>query len=297
MSSEVAPVKTDGKVVSLATLKPNQIVGTADMRRLVGDLTPILAKSLPMHLKQAVDRVGASLVVEMTRSEYVAKATARSLLGGLVQVAQLGLELGGPLGQCFLVPFFCKGVYEAQFVCGYKGLIKLAFNAGVTREFDAHPVHEGDEFDIGLGSNPFVMHKPTKKGLRTADNLIGVYGYAHLKDAEHPALEWMTVDELKAHRDRYTKARGDSSPWQTAFVQMCVKTVLRRLGKTLPASAEMNTACSLDEMDDANVRQNLAANLAPLIDYQDQTPRSTEVAEAIGAGSHEDGLDASDIPR
>ena len=287
---------SDTRLVTLQTLKPTQIVGTADMRNLVGQLTPILAKSLPMHLKAAVDRVGASLVVEMSRNDYVAKCTARSLLGGLIQVAQLGLELGGPLGQAYLVPY----KNEAQFQIGFKGLIALAARSNLIKVFEAQPVFKNDVFSINYGTSPVVMHNPCLDGPR--GELRGVYSYAKTIHDE-VMVEWMSKEELEAHRDKYSKAKGGTSPWQTAFNEMSRKTVLRRLAKRLPLSAEAATAASLDEMADDDVPQKLAANLTPLVEFGDPSFKTTEVRDAIGVieeqerqpGDEE--IDESGVPR
>lgn len=293
--SDAPMAKTDARVVSIARLKDNQIVGTADMRKLVGDLTPILQKTVPAFLKNAVDRVGSSLVVEMGRNPYVANCTAMSLLGGLVQCAQLGLELGGVLGQAYLVPYRNKGVYEAQFQVGYRGLIALASRAGATKVFDAHPVFESDKFSIEKGTQPRVHHEPCLVGL--PGELVGVYAYA-ITINDEVQVEWMTRAELEAHRNRYSKAKGDSSPWQTAFNEMARKTPLRRLGKRIPMSAEMTTAATLDEYADEDVRQNLASLVTANVDRDPQpSPKAQEVIDAIGSGSEPEAGDPSGVPR
>lgn len=298
--SDVAPVKA----LSIAKLKENQVVGTGEMRKYVADLTPILAKTVPQHLRGAIDRVGSSLMVEMARSDFVAKSTALSLLGGLIQVAHLGLELGGPLGQAYLVPYYNKhvGGYEAQFQIGYRGLLTLASRAGKTTVFDGHAVFEGDEFSIEKGTSPRVHHRPSLKGVPTPETMVGCYAFAKTVGGE-VMVEWMSRDELEAHRDRYSKAKKDSSPWQTAFIEMSKKTVLRRLAKRLPMSAEMQTAATLDEYAENDVRQNLGALVSATVDRDEVPPSRTsrEVADAIGAGRTDsapgEDPDTSGVPR
>lgn len=298
--ADAPAVKTEPRVLSVARLKENQIVGIADMRKMVGELTPILAKTVPAFLRNAVDRVGSNLMVEMGRNEHVAKATALSLLGGLVQAAQLGLELGGVLGQAYLVPYWNKslGAYEAQFQCGYRGLIALAARAGMTKVFDAHPVFEKDEFQLSKGTSPGVLHTPCMRGL--PGELIGVYAYSRSIHDE-VQVEWMTREELEAHRDKYSKAKKDSSPWVTAFNEMARKTPLRRLGKRLPMSAEMQQAATLDEYADEDIRQNLGALVRGAVDPEELPPSSKakEVLDAISpsAGSGPEPIDPDAIPR
>ena len=49
----------------------------------------------------------------------------------------------------------------------------------------------------------------------------------------------MSVEDIKSHMQKYSKAFSDSSsPWQTNFDAMAMKTVIRKLVKFLPRSTE-----------------------------------------------------------
>lgn len=289
-----APVVKVEKVIALRTLKENQLVAPGQMRTLVGELMPILEKTVPGHLKKVVERVGSSLVNEMNRNPVLQQCTAMSLLGGLLQTAQLGLELGGVLGQAYLVPYYNNNLkaQEAQFQIGYKGLIALAARSGKTKAFDSHPVNANDEFDYGLGTKPFVHHKPPKAGDR--GEMIGVYAYLHTSD-DGVMVEYMSIDEINAHRAKYSKQKGDRSPWNTAFPEMARKTPLRRLAKRTPISVEIVHASSLDEWDEEGIEQGLRSLTRTAIDRGDLPPtpshRAAEVAAAIGADINPDAED------
>lgn len=246
----------------LSTLKENQVLPVSEMRGLLKDLTPSLLAAVPGHLKGVVDRLGSSLLTEVRRSiaaggrVHLGMCTAYSLLGGLVQASSLGLELGGVLGQAYLVPFKNNNlnVFEAQFQVGYRGLITLARRSGQTKVFDAHPVREGDDFSLEMGTQPRVLHRPKLRG--QPGELYGVY--AVLETLEGGVqVEYMTAEEIDAHRVRYSKQKGEYSPWNTAFEEMARKTVLRRLGKRCPVSIEIQKASTLDEYADAGVEQGL----------------------------------------
>ena len=298
-------IPTSQRVVSIATLDDKQIVDSRDMRKLVTSLTPILAKSLPVALKGAVDRYGGSLIQEMNRNPYLANSTAMSLLGLLMQTAQLGLELGGVLGQSYGVPYWNNKIkaQEAQFQIGYKGLIALAHRADPTKVFDAHPVFEGDEFDIQLGGAPKVHHKPLIKGDR--GELVGVYATFGEPGLVYKA-EWMTATEIEKHKEKYSKKdkQGQFSAAWTGGHEMHRKTVLRRLGKRVPMSVEIMRASSLDECADDDVAQNLGALVKAAVDMEVEppSPKAQDVLNALGskdAGREpgDEDIDSSGVPR
>ena len=242
--------------LALQTLDEKQIVAPGQMRALMGQLTPVLLKTVPAHMRKAVDRVGSSLVIEMNRNPYLCECTAISLIGGLMQASSLGLELGGVLGQAYLVPYFNNTlkVREAQFQIGYKGLIALAGRSPKVRDFDAHAVYENDEFDVQLGTDPKVRHKPPKKGDR--GQLVGVYAVLHTSNGG-VQIEWMTREQIDSHKAKYSKGRSGSTPWDTAYDEMARKTPLRRLGKRTPVSVELTLASTLDEYAEEGVDQGL----------------------------------------
>jgi recombination protein RecT len=299
--SDAPAVKTESRIVSIARLKDNQPVGVPDMRRLVGELTPVLAKTLPSRLRAEADRYGSALLIEMNRSDTISKCTALSLLGVLMQASQLGLELGGPLGYSYITPYWSSKLkaYEAQLAVGYKGLIALANRADPTKVLDAHPVFEADEFDFDLGTKPFVKHRPPKRGDRGA--LVGVYAYYAVIGGDAEKIEYMSAEEIERHRDRYAKKDKSgqfSAAWTTGF-EMFRKTPLRRLAKRVPLSVELMRAATLDEYADEDVPQSLGALVRTAVDPVDlPTSRAAEVAEAIGAGDDSSGpVDGDDIPR
>ena len=88
--------------------------------------------SLPEHQQSAAvtaERFTRIALTEFRRNPKLLDCTEQSLLGGLLLSAQLGLEIGGPLGQSWLIPFrdTKTGTSEAIWILGYKGIIALAY--------------------------------------------------------------------------------------------------------------------------------------------------------------------------
>lgn len=180
---------------------------------------------------------------ELRNSDYLAKCAIQSpdsFINAIVQASHLGLEIGGALGQAYLVPF--KG--EIKMMPGYRGLISLARRSGEITSINAEIVYEQDEFDLSLGLEAKVTHKPKIRGERGEPILV--YMVAHFKTGGHH-FEWMSIDEVMKIKDRSSAvvaAKKDSrkTPWDTDRDEMIRKTVVRRGWKYLPMSIEMQTA-------------------------------------------------------
>lgn len=227
----------------------------------------MIAAASPSYMRADASRLAQSMIVEMGKQPKLLAATARSLIGCLLQASSLGLQFGGPLGQAYLVPYWNgkQRVQEAQIQVGYKGFIFLGHNSPVVTAYDAHPVFEDemDSFEIGHGTDEYVRHRPALRGVRSEANLVGCYAYWISRDGRKQ-VEWMTKDELLAHRDKHaatkTHDNKEASPWWQHFVEMSRKTVIRRIGKRIPMQA-IQTASTLDEMADDGVSQQSAAQV------------------------------------
>lgn len=156
-----------------------------------------------------------------------------TFVNAVMQASHLGLEIGGALGQAYLVPF--KG--SVTMMPGYRGLLSLARRSGQVTSINAEIVYENDTFDLSLGIEITVLHKPFLKGDR-GDPILA-YMVAHFKDGGHH-FEWMTIEEVEKVRNRSPAA--NSGPWITDYPQMVKKTVIRRGWKYLPMSVEMQNA-------------------------------------------------------
>lgn len=227
-----------------------------------GTLRDLLDKSrtqiqmaLPKHMTP--ERMIRVALTAVQRQPALLECEPLSVVGCVIQASELGLELTGPLGQAYMVPYYNSKTRksEAQFQIGYRGLLRLAFNSGLVSTFNAHAVYAGDEFKFQYGTSPTIHHIPTLTGDR--GKIIAVYSVLTLKD-ETTDFEVMSVAAINEHRARYTKARN-GGPWDTAWEEMAKKTVIRRLAKRAPLSAECHLAASLDEYGEAGVSQELGA--------------------------------------
>jgi recombination protein RecT len=235
--------------------------------------------ALPRHLH--VERLIRTALTSFSTTPGLLDCTPRSLLGAVIQCAQLGLE-PGTLGMAYLIPFknTKAGTTEVQFIPGYRGLLTLARRSGDISTIDAHCVYAGDAFSYKYGLDPKLDHTPTDKPERGV--ITHVYAVARLKDGGWQ-FGVMTKAEVDSHRDRYSRA-AKSGPWQTEYPEMAKKTVLRRLCKLLPASVELQTAVSLDERAELQLPQGLT-DLAPDDDKKEPPSKLDALTATMGASN------------
>jgi len=212
-------------------------------------MAPQMKEALPKHMD--VNRLMRIALTTVRTTPELRQCEVGSLLGAVMQAAQLGLE-PGLLGQCYLVPFKNnkKGVTECQFVIGYKGMIDLARRSGHIQSIYAHAVYEKDEFEFELGLNPKLRHKPYMEGDR--GEFIGAYAVAHFKDGGYQ-FEFMPKSEIEKRKARSKTANSRYSPWNTDYEEMAKKTVIRHMWKYLPISIEIQEQVAYDEGTARNI--------------------------------------------
>jgi recombination protein RecT len=221
----------------------------------------------------------------INKNPYLKKATFESNVQAVLNIAQTGLTLNPVMKFAYLVPRFQNGQVETCLEPSYMGLCKLVTDTGSARKIYAHPVHEGDEFDVSLGLDLHVTHKPKFKSKK----ITHVYSVAILSDGS-PMVEVMTREEIEDIQERsesfksYKAGRIKSCVWISDFAEMCRKTVIRRLVKYLPKTEvwdKLATAVNLDETDfkatDGQIMmiESLLLNVA--IPHEDQSLIDREI--------------------
>lgn len=228
--------------------------------------------ALPKHL--TAERFARIVLTEARKVPKLMQCDHMSLMGAVMQAAQLGLEVGAALGHCYLIPFerrFKDGnqwrtVTDAQLIIGYRGMLDLARRSGQIESIEARAIYEKDKFDIALGLESDLKHFPAWHEKDRGAPMF-FYAVAKFRDGGRQ-FDVMSVNEIDAIRDasqgykaavanaeKYGKDRVDS-PWVTHYDEMAKKTVIRRLFKYLPVSIEIQRAVGLDELGDMGKQHN-----------------------------------------
>ncbi len=175
------------------------------------------------------------------KNEHLWQCDPNSIVAGAMEAAELGLSFS-IRNECHLVPY--SG--NATFQCGYKGLMKLALNDARIQSLHAYAVFSNDEFQVELGGEPRIIHKPN---INDRGSLVAFYAVAKdIKGNQIP--EVMTAFEIEDWAKAYIKSnRGPFSGVKTAgrkdanFEAYGLKTVILRLcNRKLPLSTELSRA-------------------------------------------------------
>jgi recombination protein RecT len=259
-----------------------------------------MALALPKHM--TADRLARIALTEVRKVPKLAQCDQTSFLGAIMQCAALGLEPGGALGHCYMIPFENKRANrtEVQFIIGYRGMLDLARRSGQIVSLEARTVHAKDQFDVELGLDSKLVHRPD---WNAADRgpVTFVYAVAKLKDGgtQFEVMSRADIERVRNESQGYKTAvrfakpgQEPNSPWASHFEEMAKKTVIRRLFKYLPVSIELQRAVGMDEQADAGLPQD-----NPLViegEYQVGAPGRGETAEE-GAGIEDAPITAQEI--
>lgn len=222
------------------------------IRQLLDKSKGQIKMALPSHLNP--DRMIRVAMTSVQKNPDLLNCTPQSLVGAIIQSSQLGLEPDGVLGHAYLIPYG----KVCTFIPGYKGLLALARRSGEISTIIAETVHSKDVFEFELGLNPKLRHIPSDDP--EEGEFIAAYAVAKLKDG---GVQFTVMKKAAIDRIRKRSRAANSGPWQTDYLEMCKKTVLRRLCKLLPCSVELEKAVALDERAEIGLSQEIDVDLAP----------------------------------
>ena len=227
------------KVEKVRPVKLSKNMSISDM---IKALEPEIKRALPSVITP--ERFTRMALSAINNTPKLAECTQMSFLAALMNAAQLGLEPNTPLGQAYLIPFQNKGVLECQFQLGYKGLINLAYRNDQLQTIQAQCVYANDQFEYELGLEPKLNHKPC---IGERGELVAVYALFKLQNGGY-GFEVMSKNDIDEHAKKYSKAVNSSySPWKTAYSEMAMKTVVKKVLRFAPLKTDFLRAIASDE--------------------------------------------------
>lgn len=208
-----------------------------------------IQRALPGHM--TAERMVRVALTVVNNTPALKACSIPSLASCVMQASQLGLEPDNVLGQAYLVPYKKHGKPEAKFIIGYKGLIALARRSGDIASIHAVAVYKDDEFHYERGLEEKLQHVPS----RNPDNhspadLVAAYAVARTKDG---SVQWDVMERWEIDLIRSRSQAGRSGPWVSDYPEMAKKTVLRRLCKVLPLSAEVQRGVQAEELRERGI--------------------------------------------
>ena len=166
-------------------------------------------------------------------------ADRRSLLGACMKAAQDGLLLDGR--EAAPVIFNTKDGKKVQYMPMVGGILKKIRNSGELASISAHVAYDKDLFEYELGDNENIVHK-TFLG-EDRGKPVAVYAVAKTKDGAI-YREVMSVSDVE--KVRAASRAGKFGPWVDWWDEMAKKTVIRRMAKRLPSSADVDSVLAND---------------------------------------------------
>lgn len=200
-----------------------------------------------------------------------------TVTNSVANLSAMQLSLNPAAQQAALIPRWNskKGCLDCTASPQYRGLMKLATDTGLVNNIRAEVVFECEEdtFDVDLGSNPYLNHKPkifagsAERVIDLVDleknKAIGCYCVAHLRNSDKPHITLMDLPEIISiarSSEAFNPRKPDDpprGPWVTWPGEMVKKSVIRRATKQWPLSDDSGhqrllTAVEIDNTAEAN---------------------------------------------
>lgn len=207
------------------------------MRGTLTRMTPEFKAALPPQIP--VEKFIRTTLTAVQMNPELLSADRRSLLGAAMKAAQDGLLMDGR--EAAPVIFRTKDGPKVQYMPMVGGILKKIRNSGELASIAAHVVYERDMFEYELGDEEKITHKPYLGEDRGKP--IACYAIAKTKDG---AIYREVMSVADVERVRASSRAKDSGPWVQWWDEMARKTVIRRIAKRLPSSADLEQVLAHD---------------------------------------------------
>lgn len=275
---------------ALASLRDRHTFVANELEKARGRLAAIIPSSTGLMPSRAI----AVTLDALTRNPDLLECEPRSIVRSVLHASEIGLELGSPLGEAFIVPF--KG--KATMMVGYRGFVKLIRGAPRVTIVKGVLVREADDFEIDEGAN--VLHHRIGKGtVQNRGEITHAYSRVYY-DNGSSQFEVMDRSELDVIKAAALSRSRRFTPWKEAahVGEMYKKCPLRRQAKWLDLSPLGRRGSELDDLEmmrrgelGAIPREGFTAQraeeLKSMLDAQD---KAVEVLEVEGELVEEGGV-------
>lgn len=263
----------------IAALSKYMAANTKALQSLLGD-------------EDKVRRFQRILVTIAQNDPSLLECTPQSIVGAAMQAAILDLEIDRALGHCYLVPYWNKkkGLKEAQFQLGYKGILELARRSGEVRDIFSVIVYENEPYELQYTTEGIQFsHTPMPPSQR-GEQKIAVYSII-LYNNGGSHLEWVWGEEVE-QRKKFNPAvaKGNLSPWSMNTITeeaMWLKVPIRKSAKYLPLTPKAKRVIELEEFSETTgtpidygkmVEEGSVEAVTPEIE-ESKTPKTNESSQ------------------
>lgn len=182
-------------------------------------------KSAQLILAETKDKTG-KLATEVCTKESVANC--------LLDMVKMGLEPSKK--QCYFVIYGDK----LQLMTSYFGKLAIAKRVADLDEVKAFVIYDGDEFEMEFNLDDLTMqlktYKPNPLNVNL-DKITGAFAIPVFKDGTRGDLVYMSYQQIKNSWNQ-GYAKGNSGAHKNFTDEMCKKTIITRVCKTLINSSD-----------------------------------------------------------
>ena len=194
---------------------------------------PLFRKALP----KAIGITSQNMIVWMTNlilgDQKLKECTVESIVGCALATSVFGLNPDKTLGNIYYIPRKNgkTGQVEMTWIMGYQGEIALMRRNKQVKAIYAYVVGENDEYEIKLGDEPRIFHKPNPVD---PGNPILTYAVVEFKDGTK-IFRYLNKKQVMARKNKSEAKGSNYSPWNTDFEdEMWMKTAIRNIQKWVP---------------------------------------------------------------
>ena len=205
-----------------------------------------------LNTKEKADRFYAA-AIEVASDYQLSQCNPDSVVKACLTVAMLDLNIDKVSSEVYLVPFKTKkGGKLAQLIVSARGYKKIAARYGIQiKEF---PVFDTDEFNYSFdGWEEKITYRPNFDERMDDDpkwakeHLKCVFAVAKLPNGE-TAVEVMSRALIEKHRK--AGQNSDGEVWKQWFIEMALKTVVKKLAKKLPMGDGLMKAVAAEVVEE-----------------------------------------------
>jgi len=221
-------------------------------------------------------------VVNISRDQNISECDPHSVIASAIVAASLDLPVDRNLGFAWIVPYKEGGTPRATFQLGAKGVIQLAMRSGQYRRMNAKPINAEAYAGLDSFGEPIINWEK----LDETKPAVGFAFAWELVNGFRKTCFW-TDSKIRDHASRYSMAfkKGRTSPWQTHYEQMALKTVIKNeLSDWGILSVEMQKAFRHDQGAQANIDSEIVYPDGP---GSENRPAMTDIAPITQIGATE----------
>jgi len=258
----------------------NELTPMEAMRGTLDKMKVEFQAALPPQIP--VDKFIRTTLTAVQMNPGLLGADRRSLLAACMKSAQDGLLLDGR--EAAPVIFNTKEGKRVQYMPMVGGILKKIRNSGELASISANVVYDKDFFEYELGDNENITHKPFLGDQRGKP--IAVYAVAKTKDG---AIYREVMSVADVEKVRAASRAGKFGPWSDWWDEMAKKTVIRRMAKRLPSSADVDQVIMNDnEASGFNqIQPRETINITPM--PEDQTAPLSRLKASMASDEVIDG--------